>query len=437
MLRTIELSPERLALRMAEAGLRRAWVVLDAESGEHRPSHPMFDEIAEAIASSSEGRPAHEAVFFQVADTLPTLFAAFVHRSVRGQAQGGLRHWAYPRMRELLDDGLRLSRGMTRKNALAGLWWGGGKGILARPDAASSQEPHLRRALFREYGAFVSSLRGVYVTAEDAGTTPHDMEAIADATRFATCIPRARGGSANPAAMTAAGVLCAMEAALAFRELGPLAGRRIAIQGTGNVGAALIGLLLERGASVVASEIDAERGALLADAYAGYPLEIRSAEPGDDSILAEPCDVLAPAALGGVIGPKTIGSIEAAIVCGPANNPLVDEERDARTLRRRGITAVPDFLANRMGIVSCCNEHYGSVNGDPMILRHLDPEWPNGIHQTTRQVLELAESTGVTPMAAASRLADHLGEQPHPIWGHRGRQIVESLLADGWAPRHP
>jgi glutamate dehydrogenase/leucine dehydrogenase len=432
---TMELSPERLALRMADEGIRRAWIVRDADSGEHRASDPIFDEIAEAVAAGPEGRPAHEAVFFQVADSVPTLLAAFVHRSVRGQAQGGLRHWSYPRMRELLEDGLRLSRGMTRKNALAGLWWGGGKGILARPDTAASREPQIRSALFREYGAFVSSLRGVYVTAEDAGTTPHDMEAIADTTRFATCIPRERGGSANPAAMTAAGVLCAMQAALEFRDLGPLEGRRIAIQGTGNVGAALIGLLLERGASVIASEIDAERRHLLADAYADQPLEIRSAEPGDDSILAEPCDVLAPCALGGVIGPKTIGSIKAAILCGPANNPLLDEERDARALRRRGITAVPDFLANRMGIVSCCNEQYGSVNGDPMILRHLDPEWPNGIHQTTRQVLELAETTGVTPMSAASRLADHLGEQPHPIWGHRGPQIVESLLADGWAQR--
>jgi glutamate dehydrogenase/leucine dehydrogenase len=338
-------------------------------------------------------------------------------------------------MRELLDDGLRLSRGMTRKNALAGLWWGGGKGILARTAGVGDDEMPLRASLFREYGAFVSSLRGVYVTAEDAGTTPHDMEAIADATRFATCIPRERGGSANPAAMTAAGVLCAMEAALAFRDLGPLEGRRVAVQGTGNVGAELIARLLERGASVVASEIDAERRNLLADACSGRLLEIRPAEPGDDSILAEPCDVLAPCALGGVIGPKTIGSIEAAIVCGPANNPLVDEERDARALRRRGITAVPDFLANRMGIVSCCNEQYGSVNDDAMILRHLDPEWPNGIHQTTRQVLELAETTGVTPTAAASRLADHLGEQPHPIWGHRGPQIVDSLLADGWAHR--
>jgi glutamate dehydrogenase/leucine dehydrogenase len=333
---------------------------------------------------------------------------------------------------DLLRDGLRLSRGMTRKSALAGLWWGGGKGIVARPRGGGCDAPPARAALFREYGAFVSSLRGVYVTAEDAGTTPLDMAEVARTTRFATCIPREQGGSASPAAMTAAGVVCAIEAALAFHGIGSLEGRRVALQGTGNVGTELIAALLTRGARVVASEIDAERCGALADAYADRPIEVRAACPHDHSILAEPCDVLAPCALGGVLGPDTIGGIRARIVCGPANNQLVDEERDAQALRSRGITCVPDFLANRMGIVSCANEQYGSVNRDPMVLRHLDPEWPNGIHRTTRQVLELAETTDVTPTAAASRLADRLAEQPHPIWGHRGRQIIESLLADRW-----
>jgi len=237
--------------------------------------------------------------------------------------------------------------------------------------------------------------------------------------------------------MTAAGVVCAMEAALEFRGMGSLAGKRIVLQGTGHVGSALVERLLARKVrSIVASEISAERRAALLDAYTDGArdgtLEVRSTEPGDDSILAESCDVLVPSALGAVLGPKTIPGISAPIVCGPANNQLVDEERDARALATRGIVLVPDFVANRMGIVYCGNEQYGYVNGDPKIRRHLDREWVGGIHRTTLRILELARDTGITPVVAACRLADELAGQLHPIWGHRALKIIESLVADRW-----
>jgi glutamate dehydrogenase/leucine dehydrogenase len=208
------------------------------------------------------------------------------------------------------------------------------------------------------------------------------------------------------------------------------------VQGAGQVGSALIRILLARGvAQVVASEACAERRATLLDAFAKEPVEVRLAAAGDAEILAEPCDVLAPCALGAVLGPETIPTIRAAVVCGSANNPLVDEEHDALALQERGIVCVPDVIANRMGIVQCANEQYGRVVGDPAVQRHLERSWEGGIYRTTLEILERARARGVTPTAEAIRRADEQAEQPHPIWGHRSRQIIDSLLADGWEQR--
>jgi glutamate dehydrogenase/leucine dehydrogenase len=433
MSRLIERSPEALFDAIASQGVRRAWLVRDPASGAYRSSHPQLVELASFLESDARDCRQHEAVFFEAARGSRSLFAAFLHQTRRGQAQGGLRHWPYERLLDLLRDGLRLSLGMTRKNAAAGLWWGGGKGIAARRAGDGPQDTERRRLLFREYGAFVSSLRGCYVTAEDAGTAPPDLAEVFRATRFVTCAPLEVGGSGNPSQMTAAGVVRAMEAALEFRGRGGLVGKKVVLQGTGHVGSALVGMLLERGvAGIAASEISCERQAALLDRFAGEPVEVRLALPGDHEILGEPCDVLAPCALGGVLGPKEIPQLRAEVVCGAANNQLVDDVRDALALAERGITYVPDYIANRMGIVYCCNEQYGHVTGDPIIQRHLDREWPQGIYRTTLAVLERARAEGVTPVAAANRLADELALEPHPIFGHRARRIVDSLIADRW-----
>jgi glutamate dehydrogenase/leucine dehydrogenase len=279
----------------------------------------------------------------------------------------------------------------------------------------------------------VSSLRGAYVTAEDAGTTPADMAEVHRRTRFATCVPPEIGGSGNPSAMTAEGVVVAMEAALAFRGTPGLAGRRVAMQGAGNVGAAMIELLLARGVSrVVVAESSAEQRDLVLDRFAAEPITVRLAAPGDASILAEPCDVLAPNALGGVLDAKTIPEIRASIVCGGANNPLADDSADAKRLVARGITYVPDFIANRLGIVFCANEHAGTLPDDPAVKRHLDPRWPDSIPNVTQHVLAEAARTGDTPIAVANRLADARIEEPHPIWGRRAEEITNALLQSGW-----
>jgi glutamate dehydrogenase/leucine dehydrogenase len=426
-------SPDRFAdvLRSDLGG--RGWLLRDAEAGGYQASSPRLQPLADFLTRDRRDVRDHEAVFLQTGRGSGCLFGAFLHKTVRGQAQGGVRHQSYATLEAFLRDGLRLSLGMTRKNALARLWWGGGKGLLAKADDERSREPDFRRTLYQEFGAFVSSLQGCYVTAEDAGTDAADMAEVFRGTRFATCIPHDRGGSGNPSDMTAAGVVCAMEAALEMLGHRSLGGGKVVLQGTGNVGSALIRRLLERGvARIVASEVRAEQCEALLDAFDGAPLEIRRVEPGDTTILAEPCDVLAPCALGGVPHPKTIPDVRARVVCGPANNPLADEERDAASLARRGILYVPDFVANRMGIVACANEQYGHLRDDPMVWRHLDPDWEGGIARTTRTVLERARALGVTPLSASRVTADALADEPHPLWGHRAWRIVEELTSGGW-----
>jgi glutamate dehydrogenase/leucine dehydrogenase len=162
-------------------------------------------------------------------------------------------------------------------------------------------------------------------------------------------------------------------------------------------------------------------------------LQLRVVTPGDQEILAEPCDILAPNALGGSINSQTIPRLQAKIVCGAANNQLLDPHQDAAALRARSIVYVPDFVANRMGIVNCANEQYGSIPDDPAILRHYDPAWENSVYRITRSVLERAERAGVTSTEAANALADELAEQPHPIFPDRTAQIITGLLASGWA----
>ncbi|MEZ4451528.1 MAG: Glu/Leu/Phe/Val dehydrogenase dimerization domain-containing protein [Nannocystaceae bacterium] len=416
----VDLSPRDFVDHLGALGLREAFATTDAE-GTIRVSHPGVTDLGAFLRESSD-YAAHEGVFLARGDETGALFGAFVHDTRRGLAQGGLRFWPYESVGDLLRDGLRLAQGMTRKNALAGLWWGGGKGIIARDPAADYRDPGYRRTLYREYGAFVTGLRGAYVTAEDVGTGPADMAEVFTTTRFVTCIPPAVGGAGNPSPATAQGVVCAMEGALDYLGLGTLEGKTIAMQGLGNVGSSMLDELLLRGiGKAIASDISQERLDELGRRYQGAPVELRLLPPGDASILAEPCDILAPNALGAILNPQTIPAIRARIVCGAANNQLLDAARDGEAIRARGLCYVPDFLANRMGIVRVANEQYGHLPDDPAIRRHLGREWENSVFAVTRKTLALADREGITTAAAAIRIADERARDGHPLWGHRGR----------------
>ncbi|HEY3360198.1 MAG TPA: Glu/Leu/Phe/Val dehydrogenase dimerization domain-containing protein [Polyangia bacterium] len=429
----LALTPQAFADLLRQHGIQRFYLVWSAAEQRLLASHPALEPLARAVQSDARDFDAHEGVFVQVAPETGVLQGAFVHRTCRGQAAGGVRFWSYDTVRDYLRDGLRLGRGMGHKNALAGLWWGGGKGVMARA-TGRAEDPAVRRRIYEEYGDFLTSLRGCYVTAEDVGTCVDDMAAIYSRTRFTTCIPQRLGGSGNPSVPTALGVVRAMEAALQHLGLGGLAGKTIAMQGTGNVGEPMIELLRERGvARITATDIDAGRLDRLPSRFAGFDLRLRRVERGDVSILAEEADILAPNATGAMLGPATIPALRARIVCGAANNQLEDPQRDDLALQERGVLYMPDFLVNRMGIVNCADEQYGFVDQDPAFHRHLGTEWDNSIYNLSLAILQESARTGRTPHRIACETADERARQPHPVWGHRGVTIIDSLVRGGWA----
>ncbi len=434
----LAISPTDFVSWLKEQDIGRFHLVLDRNGGHVVASHHQLQPLADFINGDTRDFMGHEGMFFQVSARHDTLQGAFVHRTCRGQAAGGVRYWSYETMEGYLRDGMRLAKGMTRKNALAGLWWGGGKGVMAHNPDQIKTDPALREDIYQDYGRLLSDLRGCYVTAEDVGTHVVDMANIYRTTRFTTCIPTALGGSGNPSAPTARGVVSGMEAALDFADMGTLEGKTVAVQGMGNVGAPLIGFLFAKGvARVVAADINAEladklRTALEGMLKPGQKLETQVVSVDNHDILAEDCDIIAPCATGATLNPTTIPRIKARIVCGAANNQLEDAARDDAALFAAGIIYVPDFLTNRMGIVNCANEAYGYVNDDEFIERHLERDWEHSVFRTARRVLDESKIGGQPPAQTAMDMADELSLQPHPVFGHRGVRIIASLVSDRW-----
>ncbi|KAH3761102.1 Glu/Leu/Phe/Val dehydrogenase [Pelomyxa schiedti] len=432
-------SPQQVASAMLDAGVRRAYVAWD--EGRQRPvaSHPMFDPLADLLNRDPTNYKRHEAFFIEVGQLSHYLHGAFIWRTDRGAAAGGVRLWQYDTFAAYVTDGLRLAIGMGRKNALAGIWWGGGKGVIARPKDGNPDTRWKRRdfrdILFMEYGCLMSSLRGCYVTAEDLGVKTVDCDRVFARTRFTTCISDPFGGSGNPGLKTGWGIACGMEAALNYLGRGGVAGKKIAIMGCGNVATSLIGKLLEKGVgSVIDADMSRDAVEIARKRFAAFPnVQFRVCPPGDYSILYEEADVVSPCAVGGVINSRTIPNIRAKIICGPANNQLEDDERDDKLLKQRGIRFVVDFVVNRMGIVNCCNEQYGHLDNDPAVDRHFDINYKDGIYQVTQRVLQLSDQKGITEVEAANQLADEASRVPHPIWGpNRWRQISAELVASRW-----
>ncbi|MFC1746334.1 Glu/Leu/Phe/Val dehydrogenase [Candidatus Riflebacteria bacterium] len=396
-------------------------------------SHPHLQEIADFLNHDKRDFMEHEGLFFQVSRRYSVLQGAFVHRTNRGQAAGGVRFWQYNTLEDYLRDGLRLAKGMTRKNALAGLWWGGGKGVMAHDPALDKNDLAIREAIYSEYGELMTSLRGCYVTAEDVGTNVTDMANVFSRTRFTTCIPEELGGSGNPSVPTARGVISGIEAALEFIGAGDLNGKSVAIQGLGNVGLPLLEFLLEKKvAKIIGSDIDRALVEKINIEFQGENVEAFFVERDDCSFMGTDCDIFAPCATGGILNPDSIPKLKAKIICGAANNQLQDSLRDDASLFAKGIVYVPDFLTNRMGIVNCADEQAGYVINDDYFERHLNRDWQYSIHQTTLRVLQKSKDTNEPPAKVATKIADELSLQDNPIFGHRGKKIIDSLIAEHW-----
>ncbi|MBX2810455.1 MAG: hypothetical protein KTR25_01540 [Myxococcales bacterium] len=428
------LTPRGFCNYLKMLGRTRAFFVWDGISGQIRSSHPQLAPFARTLLASSRDFDEHEAIFLEVSPRTGVLMGAFVHRTCRGQGAGGIRYFPYDSLGAYLVDGLRLAQGMTLKNALAGLWWGGAKGVISGDLGVSQLSHETRRKIFEDYGAFLSGLSGCYVAAEDVGTTEQDMAAVFARTRFTTCIPVEFGGSGNPSFPTARGVVRGMEAALAHQNQGTLRGKKVAIQGLGHVGQALIRLLHQRGVSeVVASDLDPKRANRVRQQFPELRLTFRQAEREWDPLLEEPADILSLNAVGGMLNEANIARIRAPIVCGAANNQLADPEVDDQFLHNRQILYVPDFVVNRMGIVCCADEANGMLVDDPNIERHLGEAWDMAIYPLILRILQQAEAKTTTPHRIALGLARERSRELHPLMGHRGYQLVQGLVTQGWA----
>ncbi|MFH1194192.1 MAG: Glu/Leu/Phe/Val dehydrogenase dimerization domain-containing protein [bacterium] len=413
--------------------INRFYFIYDQNKKEVIPSHQLLKPIAEFIQNDKRDFNNHEGMFFQITKEFDTLQGAFIHRTNRGQAAGGIRYWNYDNVENYLRDGLRLSMGMTLKNALAGLWWGGGKGVMSHNPDTDKFSPEIREYLYKEYGKLMTSLQGCYVTAEDVGTNVSDMANIFSNTRFTTCIPPTLGGSGNPSVPTARGIVSGMEAALNFLEMGTLENKVVAIQGIGNVGTPLIKFLLERNISkIICGDINESLVRKTKDTF-GDKIEVRLLRNNDLSLFSINCDIFSPNATGAILNPATIPLLNTKIICGAANNQLEDYDRDDQNIFERGILYVPDFLTNRMGIVNCADEQYGYINHDPFFERHLENSWEHSIYQTALKVFTESKTRKIPPSRIASKMADELSLVNHPITGHRGIQIIQTLHENNWA----
>jgi len=259
------------------------------------------------------------------------------------------------------------------------------------------------------------------------------MANVFSRTRFTSCIPEAWGGSGNPSTPTARGVISGMEAALDFIGDPGLAGKTIAVQGMGNVSEPLIGFLFDKAVKkVIACDVFPQQVEKLKQKFSCYDLEARLIPSNDTDFYATECDIFSPNATGAVLNTSTIPRLQAKIICGAANNQLEDAERDDKLLLKSGIVYVPDFLTNRMGIVNAADEQFGFVNNDPLFEKHLSRDWEYSVYQTSLAVLQESRTTGEATAAIAMRRADELSLHDHPIFGHRGRQIIASLVEDRW-----
>ncbi len=334
----------------------------------------------------------HEALHF-IDDGKCVLRAIIaVHSTHLGPAAGGARFWHYADSAEALTDALRLSRGMSYKNAMAGLPLGGGKSVILA-DAEAHKSPDLLAA----FGRAVDSLGGRYITAEDVGMSVTDMVEVRRQTRFVAGLPAedADEVGGDPGPHTSLGVFLGIKAA-AHRALGKdtVEGLHIAIQGAGSVATGVAMHAFGEGARISIADVDARKAKTLADTVGG-----KVVDPAD--VLFLEADVVSPNALGAIFNEETIARLNTPIVAGGANNQLATPA-DGERLQARGILYAPDYVINAGGIINVCSEYLG--DGDASLVR----ERIQGIPQRLDQIWTESAASGRDPAAVADAMAQRL-----------------------------
>ncbi|HZW68090.1 MAG TPA: Glu/Leu/Phe/Val dehydrogenase [Pseudogracilibacillus sp.] len=268
-----------------------------------------------------------------------------IHDTTLGPALGGTRMWNYESETDALEDVLRLAKGMTYKNAAAGLNLGGGKAVIIGDPNTDKSE-----ALFRAFGRYVESLNGRYITAEDVGTFEEDMDFIHMETEHVT--GTSDGGVGDPSPVTSLGIYYGMKAA-AKEAYGDdsLKGKTIAVQGVGQVAYHLCQHLYQEGANLIVTDINQE-----AVARAVEDFKASAVQP--DEIYDVDCDIYSPCALGGTLNDDTISRLKAKIIAGSANNQL-EEERHGLVLHEKGVIYAPDYVINSGGVINVAEELVG------------------------------------------------------------------------------
>ncbi|MDO8750687.1 MAG: Glu/Leu/Phe/Val dehydrogenase [Dehalococcoidia bacterium] len=314
-----------------------------------------------------------------------------IHDTTLGPALGGVRVWPHPTEEAAVTDVLRLSRGMTYKSAAAGLNFGGGKGLIMADSRKDKSE-----SLMRAFGRFVESLGGRYITTEDVGMTLQDLEQIAQETSHVTGLPISMGGSGDTSPMTGFGVYQGMRAC-AKEAWGSdsLAGRVVAIQGFGHTATALVENILkkEEGVKFFVADIN-EESLSRARQYPG----VQVVDP--DDIFSVACDIFAPCALGGILNNKTIPRLRCRIVCGSANNQLLELE-DADAVQKRGILYAPDYIVNAGGVINVSCEVGATYSEDAA------REKTARIYDNIQRVIAISKKQDIS----TARAADHLAEE--------------------------
>ena len=310
-----------------------------------------------------------------------------IHNTVLGPALGGTRMWPYKTEADALNDVLRLSRGMTYKNAVAGLNIGGGKAVIIGDPAVDKSE-----ALFRAFGQFVESLGGRYITAEDVGIDVNDMEYVYRETEYVTGVHQVHGGSGDPSPFTAYGTLQGLMASLNKRHGDEDVGKySYAVQGLGHVGMEFVKLLKDRGAKIYATDIHQAR---VDRAVSEYGVEA----VGLDEIYDVPADVYSPCALGGTVNEQTLPRLKAKVICGAANNQL-STNAIGDEVQKRGILYAPDYAVNAGGVMNVALELDGYNRERAMRMMRT-------IYHNLGRIFEIAEREGIPTYKAADRLAE-------------------------------
>ncbi|MBO8154845.1 MAG: Glu/Leu/Phe/Val dehydrogenase [Bacillaceae bacterium] len=310
-----------------------------------------------------------------------------IHDTTLGPALGGTRMWTYASEEDAIIDALRLARGMTYKNAAAGLNLGGGKTVIIGDPRKDKNEE-----MFRAFGRYIQSLNGRYITAEDVGTTVEDMDIIYQETDYVTGISPEFGSSGNPSPATAYGVYRGMKAA-AKEAFGTdsLEGKVVAVQGVGNVAYHLCRHLHEEGAQLIVTDINKEAVKRAVDDFGA-----KAVDP--DEIYSVDCDIYAPCALGATVNDDTIPQIKARVIAGSANNQL-KEPKHGDIIHEKGIVYAPDYVINAGGVINVADELYG-YNRDRAMKK------VETIYDAIEKIIEISKRDGIPTYVAADRMAE-------------------------------